>query len=205
MEKTPGYFHTPGVARRIWRVNNASKLILIVRHPVSRLISDYNQFRSYHEKKGEDYPRIEDLVINKYGGINTFYPPLVRSLYHIHMSRWLQIFPREQIYVVDGDQFISSPWIELANLEKFLHLEPELTQDNFYFNASKGFHCGRQEVKVVDSEWSCVRTKCLSGSKGRAKPHVSEAFISKLTKFFHDHNQKFYNLVGRTFNWDSEP
>ena len=45
LEKTPGYFHTPGAARRIWEVKNDTKLIMIVRHPVTRLVSDYNQFR----------------------------------------------------------------------------------------------------------------------------------------------------------------
>ena len=35
MEKTPGYFHTAGVPRRMWQTNNATKLILILREPVS--------------------------------------------------------------------------------------------------------------------------------------------------------------------------
>ena len=47
MEKTPGYFHTKGVPERIWRTNNATKLVLIIRNPVDRMISDYNQFRYY--------------------------------------------------------------------------------------------------------------------------------------------------------------
>ena len=34
------------VPRRIFETNNATKLVLIVRNPVDRLISDYNQFRS---------------------------------------------------------------------------------------------------------------------------------------------------------------
>ena len=45
LEKTPGYFHSPGVARRLHLTNNKTKLLLIVRDPVTRLISDYNQFR----------------------------------------------------------------------------------------------------------------------------------------------------------------
>ena len=70
MEKTPGYFHTPGVARRIWEANNMTKLVtiimitiimiitmtmqvLIIRNPVDRMISDYNQFRSRHLDRGQ--------------------------------------------------------------------------------------------------------------------------------------------------------
>merc|ERR1711936_542755 len=40
MEKTPGYFHTPGVAQRVWETNNQTKLVLIIRNPVDRMISD---------------------------------------------------------------------------------------------------------------------------------------------------------------------
>ena len=45
LEKTPGYFHTPGVAKKLWETNNQTKLVLIIRNPVDRMISDYNQFR----------------------------------------------------------------------------------------------------------------------------------------------------------------
>ena len=51
LEKTPGYFHTPGVAKKLWETNNQTKLVLIVRNPVDRMISDYNQFRSYKQKE----------------------------------------------------------------------------------------------------------------------------------------------------------
>ena len=69
--------------------------------------------------------------------------------------RWLEVFPREQIYVVDGDQFISSPWIELRSLETFLGLSQELSENNFYFNKTKGFYCGKQEV--VHDDMECTR------------------------------------------------
>ena len=45
VEKTPGYFHSPGVAARLHETAKETKLVLIVRNPVTRLISDYNQFR----------------------------------------------------------------------------------------------------------------------------------------------------------------
>ena len=205
MEKTPGYFHTPGVARRMWIVNNKTKLIMIVRHPVTRLISDYNQFRSNNIARGEEYPDLESLVTTENGDVDPSYPPVKRSQYHIHMSRWLEIFPANQIHVVDGDKFIKTPWEEIKSLETFLDLEPELTKDNFYFNSSKGFYCGRQEVKREDSEWGCARTKCLSPSKGRPKPPVAPSLVSTLTKFFIPHNEKFFSLIGKHFDWNTIP
>ena len=105
MEKTPGYFHTPGVARRIWEANNMTKLVtiimiiiitiimivtmqvLIIRNPVDRMISDYNQFRSRHMDRGNDYPPLEHFLFTENGNINIGYQPLQRSIYHYHLVR----------------------------------------------------------------------------------------------------------------------
>ena len=171
LEKTPGYFHTLGVARRMRTVKNDTKLIMIVRDPVARLVSDYNQFRSNNLARGRsEYPALESIALTQAGAVDPGYPPVVRSMYHIHMASWLRMFPRSQIHVVDGDQFIQEPWTKLSLLEIFLGLRQELTESNFYFNKSKGFFCGRQEFRRTGSEWSCVSHKCLSSSKGRPKP-----------------------------------
>ena len=118
------------------------------------------------------YPNLDTFVLTEAGAVDPGYPPVVRSMYHQHMTRsgkhgqnmfsqctprWLNTFPMTQIHVVDGDKFIRAPWDELRLLETFLGLEPELTEENFYFNKSKGFFCGRQEVRRRASEWSCVR------------------------------------------------
>lgn len=88
LEKTPGYFHTPGAARRIWAVKNDTKLIMIVRHPVTRLVSDYNQFRSNNLARGRtEYPDLDTVTLTEEGAVDPVYPPVVRSMYHIHMAR----------------------------------------------------------------------------------------------------------------------
>ena len=87
MEKTPGYFHTPGVAERLWLTNNMTGLVLILRNPVDRLVSDYNQFRSRHLDRGQDYPPLEHFLFTKNGNINISYLPLQRSIYHYHLVR----------------------------------------------------------------------------------------------------------------------
>jgi len=107
--------------------------------------------------------------------------------------------------VVDGDQFISSPWIELGKLETFLGVEHQLSQDNFYFNKTKGFYCGKQEVLRDDTEWNCIRYKCLSPSKGRPKPIVAEDLLEKMTSYFVEHNEQFFSLIGKRFDWNQKP
>lgn len=205
LEKTPGYFHSPDVAGRLHQTNNKTKLLLIVRHPVTRLVSDYNQFRSNTLARGKSYPDLSSLILTENGDIDPKYPPVIRSKYHLHIKSWLEVFGRDQIYVVDGDQFISSPWIELGKLETFLGVEHQLSQDNFYFNKTKGFYCGKQEVLRDDTEWNCIRYKCLSPSKGRPKPIVAEDLLEKMTSYFVEHNEQFFSLIGKRFDWNQKP
>lgn len=39
-------------------------------------------------------------------------------------------------------------------------------------------------------------SKCLRETKGRRHPDVDPKVISQLRKFFAEHNQRFYELVG---------
>lgn len=43
MEKTPSYFVTKEVPPRVYQMNSAMKLLVVVRDPVTRAISDYTQ------------------------------------------------------------------------------------------------------------------------------------------------------------------
>ena len=133
------------------------------------------------------------------GDVNAQYPPVRRSIYHDHMKRWLRHFPINQIHVVNGDAFIMQPWIELQKVEKFLQIDPVITENNFFFNSTKGFYCGRDvRIKGV---WSCVKEKCLSKAKGRPKPPLKEGTVKALTEYFKLHNNLFYKLINQTFSW----
>ena len=116
----------------------------------------------------------------------------------------MRFFPLSQIHIVDGDKFIKEPWTELSELEKFLEIPQEITENNFFFNTTKGFFCGQEHLTLPQSQWSCFRKKCLNKSKGRPKAKVEEKTYNILRQFYASHNTMFYNLVGRNFNWSTE-
>lgn len=47
MEKTPSYFITKEVPKRVHSMNPATRLIVVVRDPVTRAVSDYTQAARY--------------------------------------------------------------------------------------------------------------------------------------------------------------
>ncbi|XP_061541634.1 heparan sulfate glucosamine 3-O-sulfotransferase 1 [Phycodurus eques] len=190
VEKTPAYFTSAKVPKRVHQMNPDAKLLLILRDPTERVLSDYTQVFYNRLQKHKRYQPIESVLV-KDGEVNLGYKALNRSLYYMHMQDWLQYFPLESIHVVDGDQLIRDPLPEMKKVERFLRLEPQINASNFYFNQTKGFYCLREQG----------RERCLHDSKGRAHPRVAPAILQKLYQFFHQPNRKFFELVGQTFNW----
>ncbi|XP_066596803.1 heparan sulfate glucosamine 3-O-sulfotransferase 5 [Prorops nasuta] len=218
IEKSPSYFVTPEVPERIRAMNASVKLLLIVREPVTRAISDYTQLKTHaatastlmmtprsttlqqqqlqliQQQQQMATKSFEELVMKPDGSINESYRPVAISLYHTYMHRWLEVFSREQILVVNGDQLIEDPVPQLRRIESFLGLEPRIGRHNFYFNHTKGFYCLKNETAE----------KCLRESKGRRHPRVSPVVVTKLRKFFNEHNQRFYELVGEDLGWPEQ-
>ncbi|XP_022915860.1 heparan sulfate glucosamine 3-O-sulfotransferase 1 [Onthophagus taurus] len=201
IEKSPSYFVTPEVPERIRAMNASVRLLLIVREPVTRAISDYTQLRAHAASSTPasilptPSPKtFEQLSLHSNGTINEAYKPLAISVYHNYVHRWLEVFSREQILVVNGDSLIEDPVPQLQRIEKFLGLEPHIGNHNFYFNETKGFYCLRNETS----------DRCLRETKGRRHPRVDPNIVAKLRKYYGEHNQKFYELIGEDLGWPEE-
>ncbi|XP_067272822.1 heparan sulfate glucosamine 3-O-sulfotransferase 5-like [Pseudorasbora parva] len=193
IEKSPAYFITEEVPERIFKMNSSIKLLVIVREPTTRAVSDYTQILEGKERKNKTYGKFEDLVIDTDTcEVNTKYKAVRTSIYTKYLEHWLKFFPVEQFHIVDGDSLIIDPLPELKLVEHFLNLPSWISPHNLYFNATRGFFCLR---------YNFIFNKCLAGSKGRIHPDVDPAIKKKLQRFFHPFNQKFYQITGRTFNW----
>lgn len=69
IEKSPSYFVTPEVPERVRAMNASIKLMMIVRDPVTRAISDYTQLRSHAATAALPSPAASSPV-NKYDLLN---------------------------------------------------------------------------------------------------------------------------------------
>lgn len=82
------------VPERIRAMNASVKLLLIVREPVTRAISDYTQLRSHAatpSSSAQVHRSFEQLAIRPDGSVNANYKPLAVSLYHTFTHRWLEV------------------------------------------------------------------------------------------------------------------
>ncbi|KAI1884779.1 hypothetical protein AGOR_G00230020 [Albula goreensis] len=193
MEKTPSYFVTREAPRRISSMSPDTKLIVVVRNPVTRAISDYTQTLS----KRPDIPSFEELAFKNrsLGQVNTSWNAIRIGMYTLHLENWLQYFRLSQFHFVSGERLITDPAGELGRVQDFLGLKRVVTDKHFYFNKTKGFPC----LKKPESSAS---PRCLGKSKGRTHVQIDRDVIEQLRDFYRPFNIRFYETVGQDFRWD---
>ncbi|CAO2643580.1 Heparan sulfate glucosamine 3-O-sulfotransferase 3B1 [Lemmus lemmus] len=193
MEKTPSYFVTREAPARISAMSKDTKLIVVVRDPVTRAISDYTQTLS----KRPDIPSFESLTFrNRSAGlIDTSWSAIQIGLYAKHLEPWLRHFPLGQMLFVSGERLVSDPAGELRRVQDFLGLKRIITDKHFYFNQTKGFPC----LKKAEGSG---KPHCLGKTKGRAHPVIAREVLRQLRDFYRPFNRKFYQMTGRDFGWD---
>lgn len=193
MEKTPSYFVTKEVPGRIHAMSKDTKLIVVVRDPVTRAISDYTQTRS----KKPDIPSFESLTFKNITAnvIDTSWSAVQIGMYARHLEQWLQFFPMSQLLFVSGERLIGDPAGEMARVQHFLGLRREVTHRHFHFNPAKGFPC----LKRPESN---SKPHCLGKTKGRTHPNIHPDVIQRLRDFYKPFNKKFYHMTGHDFGWD---
>lgn len=195
MEKTPSYFVTNEAPRRIHAMAKDVKLIVVVRNPITRAISDYTQTLS----KKPEIPTFEVLAFKNrtLGLIDASWSALRIGIYALHLESWLRYFPLSQILFVSGERLIDDPAGELDKVQDFLGLKRIVTDKHFYFNKTKGFPCLK---KPEDSS----APRCLGKSKGRTHPKIEPEVIHRLHKFYKPFNAMFYQMTGQDFEWERE-
>uniref|UniRef100_A0A8C6T6W3 Sulfotransferase n=1 Tax=Neogobius melanostomus TaxID=47308 RepID=A0A8C6T6W3_9GOBI len=182
LEKTPSYFVTREAPRRISGMSHQTKLIVVVRNPVTRAISDYTQTLS----KKPNLPTFEELAFKNrsLGTVDTTWNAIRIGMYIIHLENWLQYFRPSQMH-----------FVKMGRVQDFLGLKRIISDKHFYFNRTKGFPC----LKKPESS---SQPRCLGKSKGRTHVQIDQEVIEQLREFYRPFNIKFYETVGQDFKWD---
>lgn len=193
MEKTPSYFVTKEAPGRVCTMNCQTKLIVVVRDPVTRAVSDYTQTLS----KNPGLPSFQSLALKNAstGLIDTTWNAVRIGLYAKHLENWLQHFPLSHFLFVSGERLVSDPAGEMGRVQDFLGLKRVISDKHFYFNETKGFPC----LKKPEGS---SRPRCLGKSKGRPHPHIPPEVLQRLRDFYRPFNHHFYQMSGQDFGWD---
>ena len=195
IEKSPDYFVFPLVPELIHKWNPNVKLILILREPITRAISQFVQLASQWEKNitlKETGKLFEKSSIKKNGAVNTRRRYIREGVYVKILQPWLDVFPLEQLLILDGEKLITDPYSVTLKAEKYLGLERHIKKSFFVFNKEKGFYCvNTQKIKNV----------CQNESKGRRHPVINETTIDKLKNFYRPYDKNLFKLIKQKPFW----
>jgi hypothetical protein len=99
-EVAPTYFHSLEAPARIYQVNPQCKIIVILREPVSRLVSFYRHMMQRSELKSNT--SFKEALREQGALIDT-------SLYYFHLSRWIDTFGKDNIKIIPYELLVVNP------------------------------------------------------------------------------------------------
>ena len=82
---------------------------------------------------------------------------LLNGLYAVYIWHWYNIFDKNQILVINGQDLLENPASILKKVQSFVGVKEFLTEKDFVFHDDKGFYC----LKANDRNG----TQCLANTK----------------------------------------
>jgi hypothetical protein len=183
-EASPGYIYHPHTPKRVFETVPQVKLIALLRNPIDRAYSNYQQnvkfgiemesFEGAIERESEHIrgERGKMLAHADYFGTDYHrYLYLSRGIYVNYIKDWMNFFPKEQILILKSEEFIKNPSRVFHRVLKFLNLSKWKLKEYRKYNPSQ-----YQKMKTSTRKY--------------------------LIEFFKPHNQRLYEYLGRDFGWE---
>ena len=145
-EKTPGYLYQPWVAPMLRHVAPEARLIVLMRDPLERYVSNLGLLRRAGALKGE--VGAGDLGTREHRVVEA----MERSRYATQLSWWWEHFPREQFLLLQYEQCVAETQAQLDRTYAFLGLRPQTASVQEIARARKK---AKEHVTLPDSsrEW----------------------------------------------------
>ncbi len=183
-EASPTYLLDLKTAQRVFEYFPKVKLLIILRNPVDRAISQY--YDHFHWL-GREKRTLQDAINSEIEVLNSLDDPteieinssfwqtqkghLWRGLYVYFIEKWMQIFPAEQFLILQSEDLYTHPQETLQQAFEFLGVSPYKLQHYQQYTA---------------------------GSYAQ----VPQAIREQLSAFFKPHNQRLEAFLNRKFNWN---
>jgi hypothetical protein len=181
-EDTPFYFWNPSAAKRIKDILPNIKLISILRNPIDRAYSEYQDlaitdtnFPSFEEMIDDEIEtRVYDELIITEENFETFNQKksyLLKGIYVDQLKIWNRLFARKQILTISSEDLKLNPQETLKTIFEFLNLSNYKIETPQY----------KKQKKYV-----------------AMNPETRE----KLIEFYKPHNERLFKFMGKKFDWD---
>ena len=184
-EATPRYIEHPHAINRIKQTTPNAKFIILLRNPIDRAFSQHNmnvkndyEINNFNDALKEEPRRISNRIekmtndITYYSWNYDLYAYLEHGLYVDKIKRWMEVFPKEQFLIIQSEEFFKNPSKTYNDVLKFLGLVP--------------FPIGEFQIK----------------GKVNKNRKIDDEFRNELVNYFKPHNQRLYDFLGKSFDWN---
>ena len=229
IEKTPKYLIDKQVPERVYQMNPNIKLIVVLRNPVTRAISEYVQGQ-WRKKRFIDSSNFPNTITNHSKPITStlssssslsgitkltdsqrFEQMLYDKRYKNHTikSNWAVV--RNGIYIQHLKQ-----WLKFFPRENFLFIngekliqEPsvELNKLQLFLNLKPVIkkehfvHNKRKGFACILKPLDSKQVRCLSDQKGRKHPIIDNKILADLYKFYKPYNKQLFDFLQQDPWW----
>jgi len=181
-EDTPFYFWNPVAAKRIQKLLPNIKLITILRNPIDRAYSEYQDlvssesnspsFETFIENEINTRRKDSSLITEENFEIfNQKNSYLLKGIYVDQLKIWAGLFPKEQIFTLSTENLNSEPITALESVFQYLNL-PDYKIKNIQRQKQKKYVPMNSQTRKI------------------------------LVEFFKPHNERLFKFIGKKFDWD---
>jgi hypothetical protein len=183
-ELSPSYLFDPRVPERVRRFDPSLKLIVLLRDPIERAFSQYhmerlrgNESLSFEEAIEREEERIVpelERMLAEPGYVSQTYlrhSYLARGRYAEQLERWLELFPRGQLLILDSRTLRADAAGAMAEISRFLG--------------------------VAESRAECYPEVAVQAYASA----LASTTRKWLADYFEPHNQLLYRLLGYDLGW----
>ena len=181
-EDTPFYFWNPVAAKRIQKLLPNIKLITILRNPIDRAYSEYQDlvssesnspsFETFIENEINTRRKDSSLITEENFEIfNQKNSYLLKGVYVDQLKIWAGLFPKEQIFTLSTENLNSEPITALESVFQYLNL-PDYKIKNTRRQKQKKYVPMNSQTRKI------------------------------LIEFFKPHNERLFKFIGKKFDWD---
>jgi hypothetical protein len=180
---TPFYIYNPLVVDRIFKFSPHAKIIAVLRNPIDRAYSNYNQKM---QDEGDTKTTFEEIVYSEIEKIENdendeenhaflvdeFYELLLaRGFYAKQLEFWFKKFPRKNVLLISSEELATNTDNTVSEIFEFLEVPNQ---------------------KISD----------LTKQNERKYPRMKDSTRNTLINFYKPYNEKLFSMLDSKFDWD---
>ena len=202
-EASPGYICHPEAPARIHAILPEAKLILTVRDPIKRAVSQYWDNRR-HLNEFHTFAEVVDFYLN-----DEYHPDKIgyfsRGVYMRYIKNYLEYFPRENLLVLPFEKMVSDPESFYKEIFAFLGVDGDFMCEDFeeVFNPTEVWMNPFYQLLIRKPRYQKnipvkLRRLFYWGKKMRfSAPPIDEESRKRLEDFYRPWNAELREFLGK--------